>query len=118
MRPTMPNPSPSATLDFYKAALGRLPGATTDLVENPNTGFGLFLGRVFSGLMIIAALLLLLYLIWGGVEWITSGGDSGKVQKARDRMTQAIIGILVLSSTVAIFTLVQRFLGISVLTFR
>lgn len=116
MPPTTPNPS--TTLNFYQAAQNRLPGATAQLAANPSSGFGLFLGRVFSGIMILAALMLLVYLIWGAISWITSGGDSGQVQKARDRMTQAVIGMIVLAATLAIFNLVQRFLGISVLTFR
>jgi hypothetical protein len=116
MRPTAP--SPTATLDFYRAAQGRLPGATSALANNPSSGFALFLGRVFSGIMAVAAFTLLIYMLWGAIEWLTSGGDSGKVQKARDKMTQGVIGMVVLASTVAIFNLVQRFLGINILTFR
>ena len=65
----------------------------------------------------IAALLVLFYLIWGGIEWITAGGDKGKVEKARNRITQAIIGLIVLAASTAILSLVQGFLGVTLINF-
>ena len=85
---------------------------------DPNdTGFGRFIGRLLTGILVIAAILLLIYLIWGAIEWITAGGDKSKIEKARDKITQSIIGVIVLASVLAIFSAVQRFLGIEVLTF-
>jgi hypothetical protein len=82
-----------------------------------SSAFGVWIGSLLSIAMTIAALLVLLYLIWGAIEWITAGGDSGKLQKARDKIAQAIVGIIVLSATLAIFMVLQNFLGISILTF-
>lgn len=45
----------------------------------------------------VGALLLLLYMIWGGIDWITAGGDSGKVGNARNKITQAVIGMIILA---------------------
>ena len=44
----------------------------------------------------IAVLLVLAYLIWGAFEWITSGGDKDNVAKARNMITHAIIGFIIL----------------------
>jgi hypothetical protein len=79
--------------------------------------FALLIGSLMSLAMAIGALIVFLQLIWGGIEWITAGGDSGKLQKARDRIMQAIIGLIVLGSVVALFTLLQNFLGICILDF-
>lgn len=101
-------------LDFYSAAgSADLPGATSD----PRSGFGNLLSSALSATMVIGALLVFGYLIWGAIEWITASGDSGKIQKARDKMTQAIIGLIVLASTLAIFSVVQSFLGIRIINF-
>jgi hypothetical protein len=101
----------AADLNFGAAAVDAgLSGSGTDA--------GGLISSLMSGVMTIAALLLLMYLLWGGIEWITSGGDTSKVQKARDRMTQAVIGMVVISSATAIFLLVQTFLGIEILTFN
>ena len=91
--------------------------APTAGLSGSQTDFGGWLGSVLSGAMTVAALLVLLYLVWGAMEWIFAGGDSSKVQKARDRMTQAVVGLIVLASTIAIFNFLQIFLGLDVLEF-
>jgi len=105
-----------ATLDLQGQAVSQgLPLALT--ISNPETGFGSFLSGLLSAIMVVAVLLVMLYLIWGAVEWISSAGDKGKTEKARDRMTQAIIGLIVLAATLALMSIVQGFLGITILKF-
>ncbi|MFZ1721061.1 MAG: hypothetical protein WAU07_00995 [Microgenomates group bacterium] len=79
------------------------------------TGFATDLGSVITAVlsfvMIIAALLVFLYLIWGGIEWITSGGDKGKTESARNKITGAVVGMIILAASYAILTLILRFIG-------
>jgi len=104
-------------LNFYEeAASQELPGLP-DNIAAEDRGFGNFVGGLLNGVMVIAALLVFLNLIWGAIEWITSGGDSGKAQKARDKITQSLIGLIVLASTTAIFMAIQTFLGIEIFKF-
>ena len=63
--------------------------------------------------MVIAAVLVFFYLIWGGIEWITSGGDKGKTESARNKITSAVIGLIVIASSYAVLTLALNFLGFS-----
>jgi hypothetical protein len=42
----------------------------------------------------------------GAISWITSGGDKGKIEDARNKITAAVIGILILASAWALFNLV------------
>ncbi len=105
------------TIDLYQEAADQgLAGTGAVDATNPETGFGTFISGIVSAVMVIAALLVLLYLIWGGIEWITAGGDSGKLGKARDKIIQSIIGIIVLAATFAIFMVVQSLLGIEVIS--
>lgn len=73
-------------------------------------------GSLLTGLlnmvMFVAALLVFAYLIWGGIQWITSGGDKGKTEEARNKITAAIIGLAVLAASYAIFLIVLSFLGV------
>lgn len=50
----------------------------------------------WNALISIGAIMVLIYFIWGALEWISSGGDKGKVENARNRITQAVIGLVVL----------------------
>jgi hypothetical protein len=75
--------------------------------------FFTLISAVLSFIMVIGVFLVLLNLVEAGINWISSGGDSSKVQKARDRILNAVVGIVVLSAAVAIWDLVRQFLGIS-----
>lgn len=86
---------------------------TTDF----NVAFGSWIGGLLAIIMTISLLILLGMLILGAIQWITSGGDSGKLQSSRDRMLHAIIGILILSSVLAVFIFVQYLLGVEIISF-
>jgi hypothetical protein len=103
---------------LFATATSVLAQRTIDLSDNavePGRGFatdiGTLINAVLSFVMVIAALLVFFYLIWGGIEWITSGGDKGQTEKARNKITAAVIGLVILAASYAILTLVLRFLG-------
>lgn len=100
---------------LYATAINFQDTATNDTLAGSETSFAEWLTRIFGAILAVSALLVLIYLVWGAISWITSNGDSSKVQKARDQMTQAIIGLIVLAASTAIFMLVQNALGIEVL---
>ena len=105
----------ATTLDISgEAAKASLPGAGNG---DPQTSFGTYLGSIMGGIMITASILVLLYLVWGGIEWITSSGDKGKTEAARGKMTNAVMGLIVLAATTAIFMVIQNLLDICVLSF-
>jgi len=60
------------------------------------------------GIGIIAALL---FLIWGAIKWIISGGDKEKVAAARGHIIAAIIGLVVLLLAVVILNFVMGLIG-------
>ena len=83
--------------------------------ENLPTGFFADPNKLITDLVniafIIAIILVFFYLIWGGIEWITSGGDKGKTESARNKITAAVIGLIVLAAAYAILTLTLQLLG-------
>ena len=74
--------------------------------------FMTILTGVLSFMMLLGILLVLMNLIQAGIDWVGSGGDKGKIEKARNRIVNAVIGIIILSAAVAIWNLVRQFLGI------
>ncbi len=77
------------------------------------TNFGTMFSSILNVVMLVAALLVFAYMIWGGVEWITSGGDKNKAESARNKLTAAIIGLVIIAASYAVITLVVQFLGFS-----
>jgi len=102
-------------LDFVQIGQDGLQGSveTADF----GLGFGNWLGNIFGIIMVIALLILLGMLVIGAMGWLTSGGDSSKLENARNRMVHAVIGILILASVLAIFMFVQYLLGIDIFSF-
>ncbi len=79
------------------------------------TDIGQLISAVVGTLLIIAALLAFFYLILGGIQWITSGGDKAGMEAARNKITHAIVGLIIVGAAWAVMLLVQNFLGISVI---
>lgn len=81
----------------------------------PPEGFFTDLPQLFNKLinvvLVLSTLLTLAYLIWGAFQWITSGGDKGKTEKARNALVAAVIGLIIVASSYAILLLVLNFLG-------
>jgi len=86
-----------------------------DSLEVPQRGYardlGTYIGALLSLVLVLAALLVFFQLIYGGMQWIVSGGDKGKTEQARSRIMSAIIGIIILAASYAILLLVLNFLG-------
>lgn len=63
---------------------------------------------------IVAAVLVLFFLIFGAFKWITSGGDKDAVAGARKTIVNALIGLAILALAVVIVTVVGRVLNINI----
>ncbi len=53
-------------------------------------------GNLITIVFIISTLLALVYLIWGGIKWVLSGGDKTKVDAARAAIVAAIVGLIII----------------------
>lgn len=65
--------------------------------------------------MILAALAFFFMLVIGGIRWITSGGDKAQTEAARNQITAALVGLVVVFSAWAISALLNTFFGINIL---
>ncbi len=61
----------------------------------------------------VAAIAVLIYLLWGAFDWVTSGGDPDKIGAAQAKMTHAVLGlILVIVALTIFFVVAGNILGI------
>lgn len=54
----------------------------------------------------VAAIAVLIYLLWGAFDWVTSGGDPERISAAQAKMTHAVIGIILVIAALTIFWVV------------
>lgn len=79
------------------------------------TDVGQLISAAVGTILILAALLAFVFLILGGLQWITSGGDKAAMETARNKITHAIVGLIIVGAAWAIMMLVQNFLGVSII---
>lgn len=71
--------------------------------SNPGQDLSTLLGRGINLLVIITGIVALIYMLWGALSWVTSGGDKEKLQKAQARIRSAVIGIVMSIVVLVIF---------------
>jgi hypothetical protein len=77
---------------------------------------GGIVGAAIRLILIVAALVAFIFLIIGGIRWITSGGDKEGTAKAQSTITAALIGLVIVFAAWAIIKLIETFFGIEILT--
>lgn len=90
-------------------------------IQEPAAGvkdIGKLLSAGIQVAMVIAAILTFAFLVWGGIQWILSGGDKTQTQAARDRITMALVGLGIVAAAWALMKVVGFFFGIDVFQFK
>lgn len=85
---------------------------------NPSTPVGTLLTNVLTIIFVVAGLAVLFMLLWGGFQWITSGGEKEKVDAARKRITNALIGLAILALAFLVVNVVGQILNINILNLQ
>lgn len=75
---------------------------------------GIISGAI-SLVLIVVALVFFFILVFGGLKWVTSGGDEKKVGEARSQITNALIGLAIVFAAWAIMKLIGTVFGIDIL---
>lgn len=98
---------------------GRITNPALDPGLQVKTGIEFFqtlIPNLITLALIIGVLIFLFVLIIGAIQWISSGGDKTALEGAKGKITNALIGIIILFSIFAVLLAIQNFFGISILT--
>lgn len=96
--------------------------AAEDISLKPGGQFSalgdLTIGGIVSGgirlVLVIAALVFFFILVVGGIRWIVSGGDKAQTETARNQITAALVGLVIVFAAWAIVQLINVFFGINI----
>lgn len=73
---------------------------------------------IISGLirltLVVAAIVFFFILVIGGIKWIASGGDKAQTEAARNQITAALVGLVIVFAAWAIVQLIQVFFGVNI----
>ena len=113
----------SATIVFLSSPLSASattlnacpPGQFQTLCQLTALSLGNVLGAVINFIFLLAAIISSIYLLIGGIKWITSEGDTKNVEAARNQIIAAALGLAVTFLSYLIVNLVlQVFIGESI----
>jgi hypothetical protein len=108
----------SGSTKLTNPAVGFVDTTTAGAATGAEAG-AMILGRYVAVMiqtsLVVGGLAVLAYMVLGGVNWITAGGDAGKIEKARGQIVQALVGLAVLASVTAIAEFVSKIFGFDLL---
>lgn len=99
--------------------LGPIGEALCNLGQGDSEKVGNTFNKTISGvigfLTIVAALWFGIQIIMAGYDWIGSGGDKGKMETAKNKITYSIIGLIIVVSAWVIIAIIGKMLGLDIL---
>jgi hypothetical protein len=75
---------------------------TGTVPETITRAFSFALNFVF----VVAGFILAVQLIWGGLDWVTSGGEEQKLAAAQAKIINAVIGIIIMLAALVIWVFI------------
>ena len=90
-----------------------VPGGTSP--DSSPAQFAITLATLWQTIIIVGGLAFLLYFLLGGVTWIMAGGDKGKLEEAKGKITQGLIGLGVLAASYVIIKFIETAIGMNLL---
>ena len=71
---------------------------------------------IIQFILVVAFVLAFIMLLIGGIRWITAGGDEKAVGSARNMITAALIGLVIVLVAFALIKLIETFFGVSIIS--
>lgn len=65
----------------------------------------------------LAGVLSFLYLLWGGIQWITAGGDKDGIEKGRRKIIQAMVGLGIVFSVYVVVAIINTVFDLDIMQF-
>ncbi|MCD6225664.1 hypothetical protein J7J95_01105 [bacterium] len=68
------------------------------------------------GILSVAAVVYFLFqIIFTGFQWISSGGDAQKIKQAQSRLSQSVIGLVIVLLAMVVLSLISYLFGVDFL---
>ena len=82
---------------------GTVDSPVSGIPKNPEVALGNTISFIVQVFMFIAVFTMLIYLLLGAFDWIVSNGEKEKITKAQNKITNAIVGLLILIVVLVLF---------------
>lgn len=90
----------------YLGPFGELCGSESGLVS-----IGRLISVVIGMMTIVAALFFMFQFMLGGFNWISAAGDKNKLQIAQERITNGLMGLIIVVAAYGVMAIIASVLG-------
>ncbi len=88
---------------------------SSTIPQESGAGLAFYIGTLWKTVVTVGGMAFIIYLVWGGIEYLTSGGDKTKIADAQSKITSSVIGLAILVGSYAITLFIQGVFKISIL---
>ncbi|MCX6817058.1 MAG: hypothetical protein NTZ93_04275 [Candidatus Beckwithbacteria bacterium] len=74
-----------------------------------------YIAIIWQVLVIIGGISVLLFLIWGALDWIFAGNNQERLKRAKDQMFNGIFGLVILVLSFIIVKIISFVTGLNIL---
>lgn len=83
--------------------------------KSSGEGLAFYIAQLWQTIIIVGGLGFLVFLVWGGVEYIIAGNDKGHLEGAKNKILHASIGLGILVGSFAITKFIEVVFKINLL---
>ena len=105
----------SHAASVYAQQPREVPALDANLNEADSFGFnslGEAVSTIISVIFFVAALAAFFFILWGAVNYVTAGDDSSKTEAARKRITNAVVGLILVALVYVIWLIAAQIVGV------
>jgi len=85
---------------------GTIKPPVSTIPNDPAIAVGSLISAGIQIFILVAAIAMLIYLLLGAFEWIVSAGEKEKLTKAQLKITNAVVGIVIIIAVLSVFCIV------------
>ena len=91
------------------------PALGSGVPKEAGAGLAFYIAQLWMTVVIVGGLAVMLFMIWGGLQWLMAGGDKAKLEEAHHKITNSLIGLGVLVGSFAVIYFIGGVLKIDLL---
>ncbi|NCN24365.1 MAG: hypothetical protein COU65_03775 [Candidatus Pacebacteria bacterium CG10_big_fil_rev_8_21_14_0_10_42_12] len=108
-------PTQLAQFGGFKAPVDTVYTTGSDVADGAFTNLEVFFSNLLGILTVLGSIFFIVNFLIGALGWITAGGESGKIETARNRMVQSAIGLVIIVAAYGIIGIISTVVGIDIL---
>lgn len=83
--------------------------------KSAGAGLAFYIAQLWRAIVVAGGIAFVIYLLWGGIEYMTAAGDKAKIDNAQHKITNSFTGLAILVGSYAAIRLISGIFQINLL---